>query len=111
MNLKAWFECFHGCGVRYDLQQVVYRCEKCGGLLEVRHDMGALTERSATEWKQLFDARLGRDSGVWAKREVVLPQADPSKIVSLGEGNSPLIRSAAFARTLGVDEVYIKQCG
>ncbi len=43
--------------------------------------------------------------------EVVLPEADPTKIISLGEGNTPLIRSDAFARTLGVEEVYIKQCG
>src|SRR5215471_9500455 len=111
MHLKAWFECFGGCSVRYDLQQVVYRCEKCGGLLEVRHDVEALSQRSAADWKQLFDARLGRESGVWSKREVVLPQADLNKIVSLGEGNSPLIRSNAFARTLGVEEIYIKQCG
>src|SRR5262249_47698575 len=83
----------------------------CGGLLEVRHDIDALKQRSAGEWKQLFDSRMGRESGVWSKREVVLPQADPNKIVSLGEGNSPLIRSAAVARMLGIDEVYIKQCG
>ena len=111
MKFQAWFECFSGCGVRYDLEQVVYRCEECGGLLEVRHDVRALTERSAAQWKQMFDSRLGRDSGVWSKREVVLPELPLSKIVSLGEGNSPLIRSDAFARTLGVEEVYIKQCG
>jgi threonine synthase len=111
MKFQAWFECFSGCGVRYDLEQIIYRCEKCGGLLEVRHDTGALIERTPAEWRQLFDARLGRESGVWSKREVVLPQLDPSKIVSLGEGNSPLIRSDAFARSLGIDEVYIKQCG
>jgi threonine synthase len=111
MKFQAWFECFSGCGVRHDLDQVVYRCGKCGGLLEVRHDVAALTQRSASEWKELFDSRLGRDSGVWSKKEVVLPQLDPTRIVSLGEGNSPLIRSDAFARTLGVEEIYIKQCG
>src|SRR6202008_587100 len=62
-------------------------------------------------WRQLFDSRLGRESGVWSKRELVLPQLPESSIVSLGEGNSPLIRSEAFGRKLGVDEVYIKQCG
>src|SRR5215813_746946 len=111
MKFQAWFECFSGCGVRHDLEQVVYRCEKCGGLLEVRHDVAALTQRSAAGWKALFDSRLGRDSGVWSKKEIVLPQLDPARIVSLGEGNSPLIRSDAFARTLGVGEIYIKQCG
>src|SRR5215813_3242434 len=111
MKFQAWFECFSGCGVRHDLEQVVYRCEKCGGLLEVRHDVAALTQRSAAGWKQLFDSRLGRHSGVWSKKEIVLPQLDPARIVSLGEGNSPLIRSDAFARSLGINEIYIKQCG
>src|SRR5205085_6771565 len=30
---------------------------------------------------------------------------------SLGEGNSPLIKSNGFAKQLGIDEIYIKQCG
>ena len=34
MTFHAWFECFAGCGVRYDLTQIVYRCEACGGLLD-----------------------------------------------------------------------------
>src|SRR5436190_7220366 len=111
MKLHAWFECFGGCGVRYRLDQIVYRCEKCGGLLEVRHDIDALKQRSASDWKQTFDARLGRTSGVWSKKEVVLPELDDRNIVSLGEGNSPLIRSPRFANHLGIDEIYIKQCG
>src|SRR2546425_7143330 len=111
MTFHAWFECFAGCGVRYDLTQIVYRCEACGGLLEVRHDVEALKTRSAAQWKQLFDSRLGRSSGVWSKKEVVVPELDERSIVSFGEGNSPLIRSDAFARSLGVEEIYIKQCG
>jgi threonine synthase len=111
MNFHAWFQCFSGCGVRYRLDQIVYRCESCGGLLEVRHDVDALKQRSATEWKQLFDSRLGRKSGVWSKKEVVLPELGDQNIVSLGEGNSPLIKSDRFARHLGIDEIYIKQCG
>src|SRR2546428_4423092 len=111
MTFHAWFECFAGCGVRYDLTQIVYRCEACGGLLEVRHDVEALKTRSAVDWKQLFDSRLGRISGVWSKKEVVLPELEDRNIVSLGEGNSPLIKSERFAKHLGIDEIYIKQCG
>src|SRR5262249_25245877 len=111
MNFHAWFQCFSGCRVRYGLDQIVYRCESCGGLLEVQHDVDALKQRSAAEWKQLFDSRLGRISGVWWKKEVVLPEIDDSQIVSLGEGNSPLIRSERFAQRLGIKEIYIKQCG
>jgi threonine synthase len=73
MALTAWFECFSGCGVRYSLEEILYRCPKCGSLLEVRHDVAALQQRPAEEWKKLFDSRLGRESGVWSKKEVVLP--------------------------------------
>src|SRR5438876_1764896 len=111
MNFHAWFQCFAGCGVRYRLDQVVYRCESCGGLLEVRHDIGALKQRPAAEWKELFESRLGRGSGVWSKKELVLPELEEKNIVSLGEGNSPLIKSERFAKFLGIDEIHIKQCG
>jgi threonine synthase len=111
MNLHAWFECFSGCGVRYRLDQIVYRCETCSGLLEVRHDLDALKQKSGVSWKQLFDSRLGRMSGVWSKKEMVLPELEDQSIVSLGEGNSPLIKSNRFAKHLGIDEIYIKQCG
>src|SRR4029453_16310591 len=109
MKFHAWFQCFSGCTVRYRLDQIVYRCESCGGLLEVQHDVDALKQRSAAEWKQLFDSRFGRMSGVWSKKEAVLPELDENNIVSLGEGNSPLILSRRFAQYLGIAEIYVKQ--
>ncbi len=111
MKHRAWFECFSGCSVQYPLDQVVYRCGTCGGLLEVRHDVDALKETSPEDWRSRLDSRLGRQSGVWSKKEMVLPELRDENIVSLGEGNSPLIHSAAFARLLGMESVYIKQCG
>ena len=111
MKYRAWFQCFSGCNVRHSLEEIVYRCEECGGLLEVRHDTAALKEKSGAEWRSLLDSRLGRQSGVWSKKEMVLPELRDESIVSLGEGNSPLIRSDAFARLLGIESVHIKQCG
>src|SRR5437016_1205481 len=111
MTFHAWFECLRGCNVRHRLDQIVYRCELCGGLLEVRHDVKALRQISPAEWKRLFDSRLGRASGVWSKKEVVLPELEEKNIVSLGEGNSPLIKSERLARHLGIDQIHIKQCG
>jgi threonine synthase len=80
-------------------------------LLEVRHDVDALKQRTAAEWKQLFDSRRGGLSGVWSRKEIVLPELQEKNIVSLGEGNSPLILSERFASRLGIREIYIKQCG
>src|SRR5262249_4936153 len=111
MKFHAWFQCFSGCSVRYRLDQIVYRCESCGGLLEVQHDGDGLKQRSPAGWKQVFHSRLGRLSGVWSKKEVVLPELEEKNIVSLGEGNSPLIKSERFAEHLGIEEIHIKQCG
>jgi threonine synthase len=80
-------------------------------LLEVRHDIAMLQQRPGSEWKRLFDSRLGRESGVWSKKEIVLPELQPESIVSLGEGNSPLIRSEGLAKEFGVAEIFVKQCG
>src|SRR5262249_11668525 len=111
MKFHAWFQCFFGCSVQYRLDQIVYRCESCGGLLEVQHDVDALKQRSAAEWKHLFDSRPGRLSGVWSKKEVVLPELEERNIVSLGEANSPLIKSERFSNHLAINEIHIKQCG
>ena len=50
-------------------------------------------------------------SGVWSKHEWVLPQLRPEHIVSLGEGNTPLIHSPRLGRDLGVEDLWVKQCG
>ena len=115
-ELRSWFECIRGCGRRYSIYDVVYRCEDCGGLLDVEHDLDALQGRSAGDWKALFDgrARTGQHpygSGVWGKKEWVCPQLDPANVVSLGEGLTPLLRVDRLGRALGLPELWVKQCG
>ena len=49
-----------------------------GGLLDVVHDMDALRQYGPEYWRALFDSRVGRTSwpygsGVWSKKEWVLP--------------------------------------
>jgi threonine synthase len=46
MAYQSWLECVRGCGRRYSIYDMVYRCEDCGGLLDVEHDMEALRDRS-----------------------------------------------------------------
>ncbi len=112
----AWFQCFAGCDERHELGDIVYRCRGCGGLLEVRHDMEALAERSAAEWKALFEERWGGSagpyaSGVWGKREWVNPHVEDENIVTIGEGKTPLVRAERFGASIGVPELYVKLCG
>jgi threonine synthase len=50
-------------------------------------------------------------SGVWSKAEWVLPQLRPEHIVTLGEGFTPLLPTPRLASALGLDDLWIKQCG
>lgn len=116
MQLNCWYECIRGCGTRYSIFDVVYRCDTCGGLLEVKHDLAALQQRSAEEWKTLFSRRsFATDwpfgSGVWGKKEWVCPLVDDEHIVSTYEGNSNLFWAKRFGAELGMDDLWLKLCG
>ncbi|KPL12099.1 threonine synthase [candidate division BRC1 bacterium SM23_51] len=113
---RAWFECIAGCGTTYQLNEVVYRCEKCGELLEVRHDVEALQQRSPMCWAELFDQRYkGTEwpygSAVWGKKEMVCPAVDNDNVVSMYEGGSNLFWADRLAREIGVEDLWVKQCG
>ena len=119
MTFSAWYRCIRGCSGRYDVFDVIYRCPTCGGLLEVAHDESALALRSGGEWRALFDQHTQLPassfqlptSGVWAKHEWVLPQLRPENIVTLGEGFTPLLPSPRLGKSLGLDDLWVKQCG
>jgi len=113
---SSWFRCAEGCEFRASLAEVVYRCPRCGGLLEVEHDRAALRQRSAAEWKALFEGRFRGGpwpygSGVWGKKEWVYPELADGNVVSMGEGASPLLRVDRYAAELGLEEVWVKECG
>ena len=115
-SFQAWFRCAEGCDVRLGLTEVVYTCPRCGGLLEVEHDERALRTRSPDEWRALFDGRFRIGpwpfgSGVWGKKEWVYPQLAVENVVSMYEGGSPLLRVDAYAKGIGLDDVWVKECG
>jgi threonine synthase len=117
-SLNAEFTCFNqNCGKRYDLNEVRYRCpcEKTA-LLDVTHDYAKLKQTSPSEWRDLFDRRTGSTiwpygSGVWSKKEWILPHIHNDHIVSMFEGNSNLFWADRFGQSLGLSELWIKQCG
>ncbi|MFB3040724.1 MAG: threonine synthase, partial [Candidatus Poribacteria bacterium] len=116
MKYNAWFQCSEGCNETYSLDEIIYRCRNCNGLLEVRHDIEALKHRGAAAWKELFDKRYMRTeypygSGVWGKKELVCPNIDTENIVSTYEGGSNLFWAERFGLEIGVPDLWIKQCG
>jgi threonine synthase len=116
MEYRSVFKCIAGCDGEYELEQPLYRCPKCGDLLEVAHDLTALGGLSAEEWKHLFDSRYKRTewpygSAVWGKKEWVCPGVRDENIVSMDEGGTNLMWAERFGRELGMDELWIKMCG
>jgi threonine synthase len=117
MTYRAWFQCINEkCNEQYPLNKIIYRCKACDSLLEVKHDMQALAHRSATAWMKLFEDRYKSTqwpygSGIWGKKEWVLPQIADENIVSLYEGGSNLFWAERFGKLVGVDNLWLKLCG
>ena len=110
------FQCIAGCHGAYPLDEVIYKCPKCGDLLEVVHDLEALRKRSAAAWIKLFDERYLRTqwpygSGVWGKKEWVQPHVQDENVVSMLEGGTNLLWADRYGQQLGLNELWIKQCG
>lgn len=113
---RAYFRCFRGCPGEYSLYEVIYTCPTCGGLLEVHHDLEPLRTKSAQEWRQLIDSRVGTTrwpygSGVWGMREWVVPDLRDENVVSMYEGNSNLYWAERLGKQLGVSDLWVKLCG
>lgn len=117
MSYRAWFQCIRPeCSHTYPLNSIIYRCKQCGGLLEVRHDLESLSHRSGIAWMRLFDDRYRATewpfgSGVWGKKEWILPQISNENIVSLYEGGTNLFWAERFGKIIGLNDLWIKLCG
>lgn len=116
MPLNCWLQCARGCAGRYPVTEVIYQCPTCGGLLEVQHDMQALAQRSGDDWRALFDDRTRSNewpygSGVWGKKEWVLPLVDDERIVSMYEGHTNLFWAQRLGAQVGVEDLWVKLCG
>jgi len=94
-----------GCGEEYPGSERIYFCPRCGDLLDVCYELGE--EVSDIPWLRDYDKR---PLGVWRYREL-LPISDHSKIVSMNEGGTRLIRCRNLERMLGIREVYVKYEG
>jgi threonine synthase len=117
MPYKAWFQCINEqCNETYPLNTIIYRCKTCDSLLEVRHDLQALGHRSAQAWMKLFEDRYKSTewpygSGVWGKKEWILPGIHNDNVVSLYEGATNLFWAERFGKMIGLDNLWLKLCG
>ncbi|MBL8033476.1 MAG: threonine synthase [Leptospiraceae bacterium] len=115
--MPAWFQSINPQNTKqYSLDEIIYRDPETGDLLEVRHDMAALKKTSAQAWRDLFGKRWRSQnkvdqSGIWGKREWVLPDLPVEDVVTLGEGATPLFSGKELSRLFAHDELHVKLCG
>src|SRR5262249_29422775 len=113
VQYKCRFTCFAGHEGSWEVTEPIYRCPKCGGLLEVTHDVDALRDRSAAAWMKVFEQRYKGTawpygSGVWGKREWVMPVVPDELIVSMDEGGTNLFWAERFGKSLGLPDLWVK---
>ncbi len=95
-----------------ELHDRALACPRCGDLLEVAIDV----ERNEPSFlKNLWlERRMSHDpryqSGVWRFREF-LPDYSSEEIVTLSEGNVPLVRARKTANWAGVRDLWFKHLG
>ncbi len=99
----AQLECTH-CGRHYPADELHTTCPNCGKVLLARYDL----ERARKNFAPPDLAR--REWTMWRWREL-LPVRDEANIVTLGEGQTPLLHARHLGRTNGFDWLYIKDEG
>ena len=111
--MLAELACFeHDCGARFDVTEPIYNCPRCGALLEVR----LLGDADAAAWKQIWRERRMCNgpldqSGVWRYRELLPFDGQEAAIISLREGNTPLLDAPRAAEYAGLDRITFKHQG
>jgi threonine synthase len=101
------------CAAHFGIEEILYNCPRCDGLLEAVYSGPS---PSADELKQTFRNRrlsnaLLDQSGVWRYRELFPFLDDVSHVVTLREGNTPLLDGPIAARYGGLDRLTFKHQG
>ena len=77
----------------YDSDMTIVTCESCGGTLDVEYI-------SVQNNKYQMNLKNGM--------KMIAPLNNPEKFVSLGEGNTPVIRFPKIENQLGLDKIFGK---
>ena len=92
------------CGARFDIEEAIFECPKCGDLLDVRYDWSrAILPKRLKD----FEAKWARQddplafSGVWRFHELI-PFAGREHVITLGEGRTILQRADRVAPFVGL---------
>jgi len=92
------------CGKAFEPDELQTICRACDSPLLARYDLAGVKARLAK------DALTARPATLWRYHEL-LPVRDPSWIVTLGEGGTPLFPAPRLGRKLGLSRLEIKDEG
>src|SRR5579872_7342445 len=112
--MTAELACFEErCRARFPITEVIYNCPQCGGLLEAVYGS---PEQSPAELKSTWRNRRTSNapldqSGVWRYREFFPFLSDYTRVVTLREGNTPLLEAPRAARFGGLGRLTFKHQG
>lgn len=101
------------CGSVHGLDEPIYVCTTCGGLLDIEWLETPVQDPAAlpTLWRSRKTSPATSDrSGVWRFREV-LPFAETVPVISLFEGNTPLYQAPRSASYCRIDNLLLKHQG
>lgn len=99
MSLVAHLECAR-CGKQFESGKVYNLCE-CGSPLWVRYHLGPV---AGVRWRERL---ASHPPNLWRYR-AILPVAQESSIVCLGEGFTPLLHARRLGEKLGLSNLYLK---
>lgn len=92
------------CGTRYDADRIMNVCPACGKVLYARYDLAAV-KRALTR-----EVIAQRPRGMWRWHEL-LPVRDAVHVISLGEGDTPLLPAPHLGERIGSNRLSIKEEG
>jgi threonine synthase len=105
MTEAVFQRCIHPhCGATCGVDETVFACPRCGGLLDVVYDWARLTPpRALSHFEAKWADRTNplSFSGVWRFREL-LPFAPPEQVLTIGEGQTILQKADIVAAYVGV---------
>ncbi|MBL8229158.1 MAG: threonine synthase [Bryobacterales bacterium] len=101
------------CRARYPISEVLYNCPKCGGLLEATYsgDWPAPDQLKRTWRERRMQNTPLEQSGVWRYRELYPFVDDERHVVTLREGNTPVLDAPVAARYAGMKKLAFKHQG
>jgi threonine synthase len=95
--------CSH-CGKNYDPKRIITYCQECSSPLLAQYDLQLL--RTHLDQNSIKN----RERGMWRWHEV-LPVFDPMNIVTLGEGDTPLLHAQRLGKKFSMKSLFIKDEG